>query len=257
MAALTTAHRYGAEIGELAEALRLGDADRAIAALRAGGEAVEWVADGDPAGTIRSAVLPHALAVHDAAAAGDAPRALAALDGTACCARTATGRSAYATGTGASSSGSPPSRRVRSRRQRYVGRPILVASNDYSLGVYNGDTGVVVASHGRRAPRSPPESASSSSPRPPRRRGDHARDDDPQVPGQPGRRVTVLLPDEDSRLLTRELFYTAVTRAQERLRVIGSEAAVRAAIASRPCARAGCAAAGWAAWLKRPRHRPG
>ncbi len=80
VAALTTAHRYGAEIGELAEALRLGDADRAVAALRAGGEAVEWVSDGDPAGTIRSAVLPHALAVHDAAAAGDAGRALAALD---------------------------------------------------------------------------------------------------------------------------------------------------------------------------------
>ncbi|MCW2737979.1 AAA family ATPase, partial [Nocardioides sp.] len=39
VAALTTAHRYGAEIGELAEALRLGDADRAIVALRAGGDA--------------------------------------------------------------------------------------------------------------------------------------------------------------------------------------------------------------------------
>jgi exodeoxyribonuclease V alpha subunit len=43
--------------------------------------------------------------------------------------------------------------------------------------------------------------------------------------------VTVLLPDEDSRLLTRELFYTAVTRAQRKVRVIGSESAVRAAIA--------------------------
>jgi exodeoxyribonuclease V alpha subunit len=45
--------------------------------------------------------------------------------------------------------------------------------------------------------------------------------------------VTVLLPPEDSRLLTRELFYTAVTRAKERVRVIGSEAAVRAAIERR------------------------
>jgi exodeoxyribonuclease V alpha subunit len=42
--------------------------------------------------------------------------------------------------------------------------------------------------------------------------------------------VTVLLPDEESRLLTRELFYTAVTRAQRKVRVIGSESAVRAAI---------------------------
>jgi exodeoxyribonuclease V alpha subunit len=51
--------------------------------------------------------------------------------------------------------------------------------------------------------------------------------------GSQARRVTVLLPDADSRLLTRELFYTAVTRAQERLRVVGSEAAVRAAVATR------------------------
>ena len=36
--------------------------------------------------------------------------------------------------------------------------------------------------------------------------------------------VTVLLPQEDSRLLTRELFYTAVTRAKKRIRVIGSGA---------------------------------
>ena len=36
--------------------------------------------------------------------------------------------------------------------------------------------------------------------------------------------VTVLLPDEESRLLTRELFYTAVTRAQDRVRVVGSGA---------------------------------
>ena len=43
--------------------------------------------------------------------------------------------------------------------------------------------------------------------------------------------VTVLLPPVDSRLLTRELFYTAVTRAKTRVRVVGSEAEIRAAIA--------------------------
>ena len=42
--------------------------------------------------------------------------------------------------------------------------------------------------------------------------------------------VTVLLPAEDSRLLTRELFYTAITRAQAKVRVVGTEAAVRAAV---------------------------
>ena len=48
--------------------------------------------------------------------------------------------------------------------------------------------------------------------------------------GSQAAEVTVLLPPEDSRLLTRELFYTAVTRAKSRVRVVGSEAQVHAAI---------------------------
>ena len=45
--------------------------------------------------------------------------------------------------------------------------------------------------------------------------------------------VTVLMPPEDSRLLTRELSYTAVTRAKTKVRVVGSEAEVCAALARR------------------------
>jgi exodeoxyribonuclease V alpha subunit len=49
--------------------------------------------------------------------------------------------------------------------------------------------------------------------------------------------AAVLLPDATSRILTRELLYTAVTRARERLIVAGSEEAIRAAV-RRPVARA-------------------
>ena len=45
--------------------------------------------------------------------------------------------------------------------------------------------------------------------------------------------VTVLLPEEDSRILTRELLYTAVTRARSRVRVVGTENALRAAVTRR------------------------
>ncbi|HJT94685.1 MAG TPA: ATP-binding domain-containing protein, partial [Mycobacterium sp.] len=48
--------------------------------------------------------------------------------------------------------------------------------------------------------------------------------------GSQAEAVTVLLPQEDSRLLTRELLYTAVTRAKERVRVIGDETSVRSAV---------------------------
>jgi exodeoxyribonuclease V alpha subunit len=49
--------------------------------------------------------------------------------------------------------------------------------------------------------------------------------------------VSVVLPPATSPLLTRELLYTAVTRAQELVRVVGSADAVRAAV-ERPVRRA-------------------
>jgi exodeoxyribonuclease V alpha subunit len=44
--------------------------------------------------------------------------------------------------------------------------------------------------------------------------------------------AAVLLPEPDSPLLTRELLYTAVTRAQGRLVLLGAEESIRAAIAA-------------------------
>jgi exodeoxyribonuclease V alpha subunit len=49
--------------------------------------------------------------------------------------------------------------------------------------------------------------------------------------------AAVLLPDPASPILTRELLYTAVTRAREHLILAGTEEAIRAAVA-RPVARA-------------------
>ena len=42
--------------------------------------------------------------------------------------------------------------------------------------------------------------------------------------------VVVSLPAESSRLLTRELLYTAVTRASDRVTIIGDEAVIRHAV---------------------------
>ncbi|MCY7400789.1 MAG: exodeoxyribonuclease V subunit alpha [Nocardioides sp.] len=231
VAALTTTFRYGAEIGALAEALRLGDADAAIAVLGAGHEAVEWVVSPDPAAAIRATVLPHALALRDAAVAGDAGRALAVLDrhrllcahrdgpfGVRHWNRRVEQWLTAETGDGLYDSA-------------YPGRPLLVTSNDYALGVYNGDTGVVVA--GPDGPRAAIATGGVPLDLAPSRLGQvetmHAMTIH-KSQGSQAHEVTVLLPDEESRLLTRELFYTAVTRAQRTVRVIGPESAVRAAI---------------------------
>ncbi|MDD9205536.1 ATP-binding domain-containing protein, partial [Georgenia sp. 10Sc9-8] len=50
-------------------------------------------------------------------------------------------------------------------------------------------------------------------------------------------RVSLILPPASSPLLTRELLYTAVTRARESVRIIGTEEAVRRAV-DRPVRRA-------------------
>jgi exodeoxyribonuclease V alpha subunit len=46
-------------------------------------------------------------------------------------------------------------------------------------------------------------------------------------------RVSLVLPPEDSPLLTREMLYTAITRARQFVRVIGTTAALRSAIERR------------------------
>ncbi len=141
--------------------------------------------------------------------------------------------------------------------QWYAGRPVLVTANDYGLGLYNGDTGVtVVRGDGLRAVvaagAEPIEFATG-------RLSDvetmHAMTIH-KSQGSQADEVTVLMPPEDSRLLTRELFYTAVTRAKEKIRVIGSEASVRAAVQRRAVrARPGLARADSARAFERRPHR--
>ena len=115
-----------------------------------------------------------------------------------------------------------------------------MTENDYGLRLYNGDTGVVVADRARpreRGVRAPRRASSSSA-----RRGSRAVDTVYAMTvhksqGSQFDTAAVLLPDPTSQILTRELLYTAVTRARERLILVGTEEAVRAAVA-RPVARA-------------------
>ena len=121
----------------------------------------------------------------------------------------------------------------------YLGRPLIVTENDYSLDLFNGDVGVVVKGAVR-----PMEAAF--------RRGDTV------LPVSTARLAAVdtvyamtvhksqgsqfdvvafLLPSADSRILTRELLYTAATRARERLILVGTEDLIRSAI-ERPITRA-------------------
>jgi exodeoxyribonuclease V alpha subunit len=129
----------------------------------------------------------------------------------------------------------------------YAGRPLLVTENDYGLRLYNGDSGVVVAG-GAGGVTAVFERRGDVVGYSPSRLGAvetvYAMTVHKSQGSQFGT-AAVLLPDPGSQILTRELLYTAVTRARERLIVAGPEAAIRAAVA-RPVARA--SGLGWRLW---------
>jgi exodeoxyribonuclease V alpha subunit len=231
IAALKTSHRFGKTIGELATAIRVGDADRAIEMLRAGDEHIEWIDAEDPREKLRNVLVPHAVALRTAAILGDEQAALKILDEhRLLCAHR---RGPF----GVTHWNRQVERWLTEETGEpiwsswYAGRPVLVTANDYGLGLYNGDTGVtVVRDEALRAVMGGAGDFATS------RLADvetmHAMTIH-KSQGSQADEVTVLLPQEDSRLLTRELFYTAVTRAKERVRVVGSEAALRAAVERR------------------------
>ncbi len=116
----------------------------------------------------------------------------------------------------------------------YAGRPLLVTRNSPDLGLFNGDTGVVVAEAGAlRAYFARGRQHYSVSP--------FLLDAVQTVhamtvhkaQGSQFDQVTIVLPPPDSPLLTRELLYTAVTRARTRVTLIGGVAALAKAITSR------------------------
>lgn len=228
--------RFTGRLGEVAEAIRVGDADQVVDLITRGDdEAVELVTIGAPRpdspelASVRRDVLTSGRTMIAAARQGDAAVALAALDAhrVLCGHRTGPfGVSVWARlveqWLGASDD------------PWQVGRPILVTRNDNDLQLYNGDTGVVVAtSDGARVAFAGPHGIRFISP---------ALLDDVdtvhamtihKAQGSQFRRVSVVLPPVDSPLLTRELLYTAVTRASERVRILGSEEALRVAVMHR------------------------
>ena len=105
--------------------------------------------------------------------------------GSGCCAPTGAVPTASATGRSRVQAWLAAGHRGRLEQRDYVGRPLLVTENDYELGLYNGDTGVIVAGR-RRASRGRVRArrrGAALQPAAARRGRDRVRDDDPQEPG--------------------------------------------------------------------------
>ncbi|MBW0089494.1 exodeoxyribonuclease V subunit alpha [Pseudonocardia sp. KRD-184] len=230
--------RFDGAIAELARAVQAGDAERALAVLRRGDPALAFTDDDGPAAAegARADVVAAGRALADAARAGDVDAAVAGLDThRVLCAHR---RGPYGVARWTLDVDRWLAHGGSAREPWWPGRAVLVTTNDYDAGLFNGDTGVAVDTpDGLRvafARGGPPTLFAPS--RLSEVTGVHAMTVH-RGQGSQFTRVTVVLPPAESPLLTRELLYTAVTRAKEFVRVVGTADAVRAAV-ERPVARA-------------------
>ncbi len=118
----------------------------------------------------------------------------------------------------------------------YAGRPVLVTRNDAPLRLYNGDVGVVRVEAAGRVAVFPGEGGRGPRAFNPARLPPHDTVFATTVHKSQGSEfahVLVVLPDRPSPLLTRELLYTAVTRATRRVTVLGSPEVFAAGVGAR------------------------
>ncbi|MDX6245471.1 MAG: exodeoxyribonuclease alpha subunit [Frankiales bacterium] len=249
VSALTVNRRYTAagDIHKLATAIRDGEGDQALELLRSGSASLEFVEvedDSQPTAVqllgLRTDVDTFGEALHQAAQTGDQDAAIKALElHRVLCAhrRGPRGVQHWSALTSSWIAAAHPTE-VRGDGH-YVGEPLLVTTNDYEVGLYNGDTGVVVNDgqggligvFGRGGEPIPVPLSQLGDSRPLHAMTVH------RSQGSEFKRVTVLLAAASSPLSTRETLYTAVTRAETFVRIIGSAEALLASI-GRPAARA-------------------
>lgn len=237
---LDRVHRFraGSPVALLADAVNRGDGDAVVDLLRHGPAgtdgAVGWILpdDAEARAVVRAVVVDAAADLVRRGRAGDVEGVLAGVGRIKVLAATRRGPDGVEAW---NRDVEAELRRTGGMRSRWsAGRPVMVTANDYLNGVFNGDVGVVVRpERGARVRVAFGEPAA------------HRLLDPTQLDrvetqwamtihksqGSEFAHVVITLPEPPSPILTRELLYTAVTRAKDRVTVVASEAAVRAAVA--------------------------
>ena len=244
---LTGSYRFpaGSGIGRLAADINAGEPDRALDWIpRGASEGVRWI--DDPGADLGAAALdcisggyaPYLEKVR--AYRNDTAQVFRALDGfRVLCAVRESAR-------GVRALNALLSRQVRAtldhpldpgpRSPWYPGRPVMVLRNDYVLRVFNGDTGVCLpGADGSLAVWFADRDGAFRAIAPSRlpEHEDAFAITVHKAQGSEFDTVWLQLPKQPARALSRELVYTAMTRARSVLHVCASEIALRAALATR------------------------
>jgi exodeoxyribonuclease V alpha subunit len=130
--------------------------------------------------------------------------------------------------------------RTSSQNARFAaGEPVLVTRNDYDLGLFNGDQGAIVwVAEGKRRSRMAVFPREGGYRVVPLARLERLLEHAYAITvhksqGSEFDHVAVVLPEEESPLLTRELLYTAVTRARRSVAMVGARERLEVAIRAR------------------------
>jgi exodeoxyribonuclease V alpha subunit len=233
---LTKSHRAeSVEILELAQAIRLGNTERARSLLTAGDNHLAWVdpADRKRLDALSETVVEHATRLRAQAHGTDA-RAVLAKQGElqVLCAHRE-GPMSVAAWNGRIEKQLD----IRPGSPWYTGRPVMVTRNTPSLRLANGDVGVVMSGgQTRKAVFGILDGEKRLLEFPVSRLEDidtvHALTIH-KSQGSEYDHVVVVLPERASRIVTRELLYTGVTRARKQVTVVGPWEVIEAAIRNR------------------------
>ena len=264
---LTSNYRFAGGLAALSDAVSAGDPDRVVEVLRDAGDGkVQWIDAAGDAGSavseavgagghagdareeslapLREAVDDFGRALLDAATEGDEIGALQALGRFRVLCAHRKGHAGVEGWTArieswlsADVEGFAPD------TGWYLGRPVMVTANDYSLRLFNGDTGVVVTRPGGLLTTVFDQGGRPVSVSPSRLSNVETvfAMTVHKSQGSEFDHVAVVLPPVTSPLLTRELLYTAITRARRSLLLIAPEDSVRAAVEQRVARTSGLA----------------
>lgn len=242
---LTRNYRSAGAVDALADAVRRGAVDDALALLEAGspdldfqsGDAAGWQIEDLPG--LRQQVLGQGAALRQLAMSGHSTQALAVLDQHRLLCAHRNGPYGVTRWSG------QVDRLLRNEVPGYgsegvwfCGRPLLITRNDPDLRVSNGDSGVIVAIETNGPSAAATLQAAVDSGAEPALLSPYLLDSVETLyamtvhksQGSQYDWVTVILPSPDSPLLTRELFYTAITRARIGVRVVGTPDSVSKAL---------------------------
>jgi len=221
---LVEQHRFDKDssIAKLADAVRIGNVDLVKEILESPSDDFEWIDSSknlDRLDTLGKEVIAHAKAVAEAATKGDASAALTLKGQLQVLSATRKGR----LGIDHWNATVEEALGMSAAQRWYLGRPVMVTRNDKSTQLSNGDVGIVCVkgetSRGFFGSAAEPRDVSLA--RLPYVETVHALTIH-KSQGSEYDHAIVVIPDTESRIVTRELLYTGITRPKKKLTLVGS-----------------------------------